>query len=183
MLISLRRSAQVVAVPLVLALVVAGCSSSASDSGGSPSTPSTPSDTSASSGTPAGSPTPADPATRKAVTAAFVAFFSSTTSVARSEVALQHGASFRTTLQKEATGSHAQKSSATVSAVTVSGDLARVTFTILQDGVPLLPNTQGFGVRENGKWKVAAQTFCSLLVLEGTAPPACKDPAITALPN
>jgi hypothetical protein len=38
-------------------------------------------------------------------------------------------------------------------------------------------------VRENGKWKVAAQTFCTLLVLEGTAPPACKDPAITALPN
>jgi hypothetical protein len=174
------RARRLVAVPFGLALVVAGCSSSAGDSGGSPA-PS--SDASTVSGTPAGGPTPADPATRKAVTVAYKAFFSSTTSAAESETVLQHGASFRPTLQKEATGSHAQKSSATVSTVTVSGDLARVTFTILQGGVPLLPNTHGFAVRESGKWKVAAQTFCDLLALEGTAPPACKDPAITALPN
>ena len=48
---------------------------------------------------------------------------------------------------------------------------------------PLLPDADGYAVRINGSWKVAATTFCSLLTLQGDSAPACKDPSVTALPQ
>jgi hypothetical protein len=97
---------------------------------------------------------------------------------------LQHGTKFRAALQAESKSPSAQNITAAVSAVQMqSADVALVTFTLKQNGSPLLPNTHGYAVREGGKWKVAAQTFCSLLQLQGTAPSICSDKSITALPN
>jgi len=57
-----------------------------------------------------------------------------------------------------------------------------VTFTIASGGVKL-PNTHGYAVKEGSQWKVAAQTFCNLLQLQGNSPTICKDSSVTALPH
>jgi len=182
------RTAACLALALIIAL--AGCSSSAKKHDSSPGgagtgSGSTPTQTSSSdpSGTPAGSGTPADAATKLAVTKAFTTFFGDVGTVAQSEAVLQHGAMFADALEEQSKGAYAQKSSASVSDVRVSGDLAYVTFTISSNGTALLPNTKGYAVRDAGTWKVAAQTFCTLLQLEGSPPAACKDSTITALPH
>lgn len=161
---------------LAVAIVLGGCASSGG-AGGAPAVTAT---GAASSGAGA----PADASTKEAVTTAYETFFDSSTTVARSQAVLQHGASFTKALADEARSSYAEKSSASVSSVTLTGtDVADVKFTIKNNGSPLLADTPGKAVRENGTWKVAAATFCGLLELEGNAPDACKDPKITALPN
>jgi hypothetical protein len=154
----------------VAAGLLAGCSSSA---GMKPSTAAA----RPVSGTPAG------PATEAQVRAAYTTFFDSRSNTAQSEAALQHGSAFTATLAAQSRGSYAEKSSAEVTAVRVAGDLANVTFTITSNGATLLTDFKGYAVREGGAWKVAATTFCTLLKLEGDAPGACADPAITALPH
>jgi hypothetical protein len=97
---------------------------------------------------------------------------------------LQHGSAFSPTLAGQAKAAAAQKLAATVSKVNLaSPNVADVTFTLTSNGSPLLPNTHGKAVREGGTWKVAAETFCALLGLQGTPPAVCKDPKMTALPN
>lgn len=182
---SLRRAAGGAA--LVATLLVAGCSSSGGgahkSSSSTPASSSSTPVTTPSSPAPSASGTPADPATRKAVSDAYAAFFGYKSTLAQSQAALQHGASFHQTLVEQGKSSLADKSTATVNSVRVAGDLAYVTFTISENGQPLLAKTPGYAVRENGTWKVAAKTFCALLTLQGSAPAACSDPSITALPH
>lgn len=180
---SLRRAVRGAA--LVAALLLAGCSSSGSGAHKSASSSPSSSSTSpvTSSPAPSASGTPADAATRKAVADAYAAFFGYKSTLAQSQAALQHGAAFHQTLVEQGKSSLADKSTATVSSVRVAGNVAYVTFTISENGQPLLSNTPGYAVRENGTWKVAAKTFCSLLTLQGSAPAACSDPSITALPH
>ena len=163
-------------------LALAGCSSGHSSS---------PSSSAASgagaSSSPAGATTgatPADTATKAAVERAYTAFYNSATTPAQSEAVLQHGALFRATLAKEALSSYAKKSTAFVTAVTMdSADVADVTFGIKHDGKVLLGGIAGKAVRENGTWKVADTTFCTLLKLEGTAPALCNDASVVSLPT
>jgi hypothetical protein len=162
---------------LAMTIALAGCSSSADKSSGS-----SPAASSTSAAPPGGGT--ADDATTKAITSAFKIFFDTDTSLDASVAVLQHGATFRKALDAESNSPAAKDITATVSKIKLqSGNVAVVTFTIFSGTVKLLPNTHGYAVREGGKWKVAAQTFCALLQLEGTAPPACKDSSITALPN
>ncbi|MDT4918175.1 MAG: hypothetical protein QOH89_2875 [Pseudonocardiales bacterium] len=166
--IPIRRTA--LSTGLVLATALAGCSSSGGD--GSAPAPS------GSSGDGGG----ADAATTAAVTKAYKTFYDTTTPLGKSVKVLQHGETFRSTLRTESNSPSAVDITAKVSAVKlVDKDLARVTFTIYSGKTTLLPGTHGYAVRVHGDWKVAAQTFCSLLNLEGTAPPACKDKSITSL--
>jgi hypothetical protein len=173
----------------VIIAACAACSSSGSPSAGERAPSSV---AAASSAAPSAAPsgTPADAATRRLVAAAFSDFFGSTSTAARSQAALQHGEAFTATLEEQSKNSHADDSGATVGAVTLDGpghgttpNIARVTFTITGGGRPLLANVGGYAVREGGRWKVAATTFCMLLKLEGSAPAACHDPSITALPS
>jgi hypothetical protein len=164
-----RKGCGLVAV-LVTALLC-GCSSS----GGKPVRPTT-------SSTPAGAP--ADAATARAVRSAYAAFFNSTSSIGRSQAALQHGRSFHDALVQQANSPLATDAAVKVTDVRRLGpDLAAVTFTITQKGVPLLAGQVGHAVRDNGHWQVAAETFCTLLTAAGGAPSACSDPKITALPH
>ena len=126
--------------------------------------------------------TAADAGTRRAVNDAYATFFNTRTSAAASEAALQHGATFRATLAAEANG-HDDVTASVSSVRLLRPDVASVVFTIKSGGAPLLANSPGYAVRENGRWKVAAQTFCGLLQLQGDAPRACQDPTITTLPN
>lgn len=158
----------------VIALAAAGCSSSGGAE--SSSTSNTASTSNAGKQAPAG--------VARAVSHAYAVFFGSTSTAAQSEAVLQHGASFRQALAAEGKSSYADKSAAKVSRVSLASDhVADVTFTVLDNGKPLLSNTQGKAVLDGGAWKVAAVTFCGLLQLEGTAPTACKDPKIIGLPE
>jgi hypothetical protein len=197
MIVSRRRDGA----RLVLAAVVglSGCSSS-NGTAGDRSTP--PSGTGASSASgssasggagtgaasgaavPSGTGTPADSATSGLVIRAYTTFFDPETSAARSAGLLQHGESFADALAAAAKTSEAQGVTARVSAVNlIRADVAYVTFTLSTGGSPLLSDVAGYAVRDGGTWKVAAQTFCNLLQLQGAAPRACKDTSITALPN
>jgi hypothetical protein len=175
MILSIRRTACFLGLAMTTALV--GCSSSAEKSSSSPPGSST-------SAAPPGGVGSVDAATTQDITSAFKVFFNTDTSLAASVAVLQHGPTFRKTLESESNSPAAKDITATVSKIKLqSTDVALVTFTLKSGAQPLLPNTHGYAVRDGGKWKVAAQTFCSLLQLEGTAPPACKDASITALPD
>ncbi len=202
---SRRTSRSVTAVSAsLLVLALAGCSSSSSTdkTGGTTSTPpastpasapavSTPASTPASapasaapSVAPAPAPgAPADPATKKAVSTTYETFFTPNTSPAVAQAELQNGTQFTSSLAALAKTAKAQKTSVKVSAVSVAGPVATVTFTLFGGKAPLLPDTHGFAVLVNGKWQVAAQTFCALVMLQGPAPAACKNPKYTALPR
>jgi hypothetical protein len=173
---------------LVLAgTILVGCSNSAGKpTASSPGTASSEVSTSAApaGGGAANSGSAADAATTKSVTTAYQTFFNSKTTPVQSEAALQHGAAFRQTLVDQAKSTVAQQASVTVSAVrTLRADVAAVTFTLKNNGAALLPNAAGFAVREGGSWKVAAQTFCGLLKLEGAKAAECSDTSVTALPS
>ena len=184
MTIGVRRVAAWVAVLLAGGLVAACSSSGGPDTVGpnasnQAASGSTPQSTSA-----AASASPADPATKQEITAAFKRFFNSKTTPADSQTALQHGAAFKATLEAQAKGSYSKNSGVNIVAVSLepSGDVADVTYTLTSNGATLLANIKGFAVKEAGTWKVAAATFCTLLKLEGSPPPACSDASITALP-
>jgi hypothetical protein len=118
------------------------------------------------------------------ITQAYEVFFSNNSTTPQSQAALQHGEKFTAALDAEGTSSYATKSSATVSKVVVlSPNSADVTFSVISNGVAVLKDTPGKAVREGGTWKVAAQTFCALLALQGNPPSACSDSSVTALPD
>lgn len=157
-----------------IALLITGCSSS-----GSPHTATT------SPGTPTGaSGSPASAATRAAISKAYEALFGTKATLAQSVGSLQNGKSFKSTIVAESKKPAAKGSGAKVTAVSMrSPNVAKVTFTIYSNGKPALPNARGFAVRQGGRWRVAAQTFCQLLSLQNNAPQACNNPKITALPH
>jgi hypothetical protein len=169
---------------LILVTGLAGCSSSGGS--GSP-------DTSGSAGGSGGAGqcaairsvpgVAAKGSAQRAVEKTYHLFFSTATSLRKSIAVLQHGDTFCPALLAVNNTSYGkQKTSATVSSVRLANpNLAVVTFTIRVAGQVVLPNSKGYAVREHGEWKVAAQTFCQLLTLEGTAPADCKDKSITAL--
>lgn len=169
---AIRRCA--VSLGLAALLAVGGCSSSGKkgDSSGPATT------------APQTAAVPLGAAAKREITRAFTIFFDTDTSLGASVKVLQHGKLFRKTLAAESKSPSAKDITAKVSRVRRhSHRVALVTFTIFSGTSTLLPNTKGFAVRDHGTWKVAAQTFCSLLRLEGTAPDACEDSAITKLPG
>jgi hypothetical protein len=160
---------------LVLAvLVLTACSSSKS-----PATAGSHSTTSTAAGAGAGSP--ADVA---AIKNAYVKLFAASTPMDTSVSLLQDGEAFRATLIEQGKSTYAKEATATVSKVVViSPTRANVTFSILLNGSPVLPNQPGYAIRDKGVWKVAGVTFCGLLAAQGTPPAVCSQPAATALPS
>lgn len=179
-----RRHSQFVSTGLIVVstFALAACSSGGS-SGSTHSSSSTTPKTGATVAT-TGAGTPADTATKAAVTKAYQAFFAYQSTAAQSRNALQDGDLFKAVLDQQGTQSYAQKSAATVQSVKlISPNTAKVIFSVLVAGQPLLPDADGYAVRINGEWKVAAATFCSLLTLQGDKAPACNNPSVTALPQ
>lgn len=178
--LGLRRVAATAAAG-VLAVGLCSCSSSSSGSQAPPSGQATSTSTSVSS---TASPTAADAATVAAVKDAYTKVFAPDTPTATSVSLLQDGPAFRATLEQQGSSTFAKSASVQVSTVTLqSPNTAKVTFSILVAGKTMLGNQPGYAVRENGVWKVAGQTFCGLLTLQGSAPPACTAPAATSLPR
>jgi hypothetical protein len=138
----------------------------------------------ASTPAPSGKTAAAHPATTKAIAKAYASFFDSKASPEATERYLQHGAELASAVTAQAHNPQASGLSARVTEVTLlSRDSAAVRFELLSGGKPLLTDTPGNAVREDGRWKVAAKTFCGLVQLTGHPPAACNDPKITALPK
>ncbi|WP_216909535.1 hypothetical protein [Nocardia noduli] len=171
MRISFPRTAAVCSgLALVAAVALTGCSSD------DESTSST--STSASAGSAASSaaaaPGAADAETTKAITDAYTVFFNAAAPVDQRIASVEKGDIFAPVLQAQAADPAKGGTTATVSAVkTVDATNAKVTYTLLMGGNPVLPNQGGEAVKIDGKWKVGASTFCALMALQGGTSAAC----------
>jgi hypothetical protein len=175
-----RGAVPVVAVVLAVLGALAGCTSSKSAS--APTTTGASSSGGASSAT--SSAAAAGSADEQAIRTAYTNFLNPASSVDKSVSLLQDGEAFRSTLSQATTESLAKSAGVTVSKVTLdSPNKATVVYTILLGGSPVLTNSTGYAVRENGTWKVSGATFCALLTLQITPPPACSLAAATSVPE
>lgn len=171
---TVRRSMlPVVAVAVLAVAGVSGCSSSKKPTAAATTTSSAPAAT--------GGGSAADVA---AIKNAYVMLFAPSTPIDTSVSLLQDGTEFRDTLVSEGKTTYAKQASVEVSKVTVtSANRATVTFSVLLNKSPILPNQTGYAVREGGHWKVAGATFCGLLTAQGNPPAACKKAVATTLPS
>jgi len=55
----------------------------------------------------------------------------------------------------------------------VKSPCAKVTFDLIVNGQPVVPNQTGYAVKQDGKWKVSKTTFCTLAALGGSPPQGC----------
>ena len=121
---------------------------------------------------PAGADRPLPPKAR--IRQHWSVFFRGSTPTPERITLLQNGVKFKQALQAQSNSPLAKRSEATVSRVTLTGPkTAKVRYTILLGGKPALANQTGTAVKANGLWKVSDQSFCHLLTLQGSAPPAC----------
>jgi len=158
-----------------LAAGIAACSSSGNSSGASSSPSSAPSSSAkAASASPVSGS--GDAATIKAN---WEAFFNPKTPVAKRVSLLQDGQTFSTVIKSQAGSGLASSASAKVTKVTVvSPSQAKVTYSILLGGQPVLSGRTGVAVKQGGTWKVGVASFCGLLTVENNGktsglPAAC----------
>jgi ABC-type glycerol-3-phosphate transport system substrate-binding protein len=165
-----RNLAQLALAGLALSGAIAACGSSGSGGSGSssPSAHATP--THAASGG----------AAAAQIKANWVAFFNAKTPVAKRVSLLQNGKVFEPIIKEQSGSGLASSVSATVARVTdVTAAQAKVTYTILLAGSPVLRNRTGVAVKEGGVWKVGDASFCGLLSLQNAGsttslPSACS---------
>jgi hypothetical protein len=116
----------------------------------------------------------ANPATAKAdITTLYRNFFSS--SIPQAKTMLEDGASLSKAFQIANKLKGSVTESAKVKTVTLTGPTsADVTFELDGNGSPLIQNSDGKAVFQNGHWLVAKQTFCALVSLGYSKPiPNC----------
>jgi outer membrane protein TolC len=148
-------------------VIVAGCGSSSSGS----STPKAP------------SVVASDAAGKAAATtqikANWATFFNSKTPSATAVSLLQDGPSLTKAIAIAAKAAKAQKLAESAVVKTIhftSSTQAAITYDLDAGGKALLPGADGTAILDGGKWKVSAQTFCSLVALAapGKPIPNCK---------
>ncbi len=110
----------------------------------------------------------------KTVATNWVAFFDPATPTATKLTLLQNGSKFSAVLAGEATNAQAKETAAQVTAVTVTGSTASVTWSLLLSGIPVVKGQKGQAVLTNGVWQVGDSSFCGLLSLQPPVPAACK---------
>jgi hypothetical protein len=105
---------------------------------------------------------------------AWTTFFEGSTPPADRIALLQNGQRFAQVIRAESNSPLAKQTKVLVEKVTLLGSTqAKVAYTITLGGQPALPNQTGLAVVEGGRWKVSDKSFCALLRLQGTVPPAC----------
>jgi hypothetical protein len=108
------------------------------------------------------------------ISAAWKTFFDGGTPIAQRVALLAGGQRFAATIKALSQNPLAQKTSATVSKVTLTGPTtASVTFTVYLAGAPVLAGVKGTAVLQNGMWLVDAGSLCKFLELQGSVPAAC----------
>lgn len=115
-------------------------------------------------------------AARAQITANWETFFTPGTPVDERVALLQNGSALRAAIEQSATNPLQQQASAKVTQVTFTSPTeATVTYDVYLNGAVALPNSQGMAVLEGGTWKVAQQSFCSLISLGVSGPiPGCS---------
>jgi hypothetical protein len=155
----------------VLGAGVAACGNSSTSSAPKTSSPA------ASASSPAAS---ASSSTQSIIAANWTAFFNPKTPIAKRISLLQDGQEFAAIITSQASSGLASAVSAKVTKVTlVSPTQAKVTYSILESGQPVLSNQTGVAVYQDGTWKVGIASFCGLLAMENggktsSLPAACK---------
>jgi hypothetical protein len=169
-----------IALACALGAGLAACSSSGTgtNSSSTSAAPSTSAPASASASASASSSAGGSAAAQ--IAANWTAFFSAKTPVATRVGLLQDGPTFASVIQAQAGSTLASSASARVDKVTLTSPTeAKVTYTILVGGQPVLSNQSGVAVNQSGTWKVGVASFCGLLVTENAGktsglPAACK---------
>jgi hypothetical protein len=173
---SSARTRRMLAAALAGLLMVALCGCGGSKGDSPKSGGSTPSGTEVARGVAAAAATE--------VTTSYVRFFNPTVAAAERLGLIQDGTAFSQAIAAQAKSAFAKAASVKVGKVTVtSPNRATVIYTILLSGSPVLSNQTGYAVHEGGKWKVAGETFCELLQVQGPLPPVCKMASATSLPS
>jgi len=169
---------------LALAAAITACSSSSSSSSSTTPTAAATSAATSAASSPVASSTPAgnSSGTGSAATIATIkknweTFFNGKTPAATKENLVQDGQKFASVIKSQAGSALAQTASASVQSVTVTSPTqAKVKYSILVSGTPVLQGQTGTAVYENGTWKVGLGSFCALLTLQnnGKAPAGCS---------
>jgi hypothetical protein len=172
----------------VSCLALAACSSSSSTSSTPPAS-TTSSAPSASASAPAASTSAAPTAAAssadsnvpagltgdaKTVATNWVTFFDPATPTATKVTLLENGSKFSAVLAGQASSPQGKETAAQVTAVTVNGSTASVTWSLLLANTPMLKGQKGQAVLTNGTWQVADSSFCGLLAMQPPVPAACK---------
>lgn len=101
-------------------------------------------------------------------------FFSGSGSPSGKEALLQNGQQFAPVIATLFKSPLAKGVSAKVSAVKLTGPTtATVTYTISVAGQPVVKDATGTAIKTGNTWLVGDASFCQLLKLEGSSPPAC----------
>jgi hypothetical protein len=171
----------VVALAVVTALALAGCTSGKNSNAEASSTPPPTSQSPATAGS--GPSSMASPgATLTGVQAQikqnWEAFFNGSTDAEKKVSLLQNGDQFRQAIEAQANSALAKSAGASVKDVAINGSQATVTYDVTLGGQAVLTGQQGQAVLEGGAWKVSDASFCQLLALENGGstsglPPAC----------
>ncbi|MBD0021684.1 hypothetical protein GII33_04495 [Gordonia pseudamarae] len=173
----LSRALTACCAAVVVLGVVAGCSDD-DDSSDSSSSATTSAVTSAeATETTTSAAAPADPAVTQEVTDAFTTFFNGKTPAADRTALIENPDGFSQVLAGMADDTQAQGTSVEVKGVTLTDDTnADVSYDLLLNGTPVMPDQTGQAVKVDGAWKVASATFCALLSIQGTGAqiPACN---------
>jgi hypothetical protein len=165
-----RNLAKLVLAGLALSAAVTACGSGGSGGShpsGSPSAGTSP-------------PASASGSATAQITANWEAFFNAKTPLAQREKLLQNGQVFAALIKAQAGSGLASSVTAKVTKVqVVTATQAKVTYTLLASGNPVLTNQTGVAVKQNGIWKVGDASFCGLLALQNggstsSLPAACK---------
>ena len=108
------------------------------------------------------------------ITSAYQNFFSPKTNVDQKVALLQDGSKYKSVIQYFENYPGAKSVSVNVNSVTLQGaSKAKVVYVIKLGSTSPLGSQIGSAVKQGGKWKVNAQSLCSLVELAGTAPPQC----------
>ena len=166
---------------VVAATSLTACSSSAKSAAKSAASSVVSAAQSAASSAATGASSAVDEAAVKLV---YTKFFDPKTPLAVKPAMLQDGTAFVQAIKQQGSTAYAKGSSVSVSNVTLlSPNRASVTFSIIFGGKPVVANQGGWAVKEDGIWKVSGETFCGLVSLSGTTPPACMTAKATTLPS
>jgi hypothetical protein len=172
-------------VSLALALGLLGCGGSgksaattSAPSTSAPTTAAVPSTSAPNGSSPLSSATAAGTAP-SIIAKNWTAFFDAKTPTAQRVALLQNGQEFVSIIGSQAGAGLAASVTAKVTDVALeSATQAKVTYSILLSGTPVLANQSGVAVLQGGTWKIGDSSFCGLLTLENTGktsglPAAC----------
>ncbi|MEV7445605.1 hypothetical protein AB0O22_31480 [Streptomyces sp. NPDC091204] len=117
---------------------------------------------------------PADPAAAKEqIEKNWAAFFDPQTPVKEKADLLQHGEVIAVLLGLFGTDADSPDTAVEISDVTFTSPTeAKVTYDLLVGGIPVLEDSKGVAVLDDGVWKVSLKSLCGLIALSGHDAPA-----------